>query len=269
MDKPGMLITVFASLGWLFFFIGLCILQSDRNSNNASGRNRFSLQWFHLLYYLATIVGIVGASITRTTESYRQLILASIAVAFVFAQSDLDGAIDLSGGDAGSTFKAGGGLAATGLFFMIFAMIPWAFIFGSSPDSFFNRISVSVNFVPQPKESSSSPTMAGGAGGNSESVYGLPNDISLNSSTPPVVLPMDSMQATSTFRASMDSPSISGQGYICRAKAIYSYVANPADPMELSFEVGEILEISDNQGKWWKARKMNADGTVSTGIAPR
>nr|GAT55424.1 predicted protein [Mycena chlorophos] len=53
-------------------------------------------------------------------------------------------------------------------------------------------------------------------------------------------------------------------GGLPRARALHSYNGSPDDPEELSFLKGEILEIEDQQGKWWQAKK--ADG--SFGIIP-
>ncbi|KAJ3214949.1 Transmembrane osmosensor [Dinochytrium kinnereticum] len=56
--------------------------------------------------------------------------------------------------------------------------------------------------------------------------------------------------------------------FVCKAKALYSYTANPEDPKEISFSKGDVLEILDNKGKWWHARRINVDGTDIVGIAP-
>ncbi|GMM55469.1 osmosensor [Maudiozyma humilis] len=48
------------------------------------------------------------------------------------------------------------------------------------------------------------------------------------------------------------------------ARTLYSYQADDADQYEISFDQGEILKVSDIEGRWWKARRANGE----TGIIP-
>ncbi|KAF9576723.1 Transmembrane osmosensor [Mortierella alpina] len=121
----------------------------------------------------------------------------------------------------------------SGLIFQSLVLIFWVFYFGAEEDSMVKR---SINGFTIPR----TPGAAGNAGAMANGVT-----------------PDQQQNLTSVVVAPASD-------YAYKARALYSYEANPDDANELAFVKGEVLDIVDNKGKWWQARKQ--DGTI--GIAP-
>lgn len=101
-------------------------------------------------------------------------------------------------------------------------------------------------------------TMGGGTIG---STTGPKSDISHGGDPARTASPVSTSKHHGTTENGGQEP-MPGYGY--RARALYAYQANADDPTEISFSKGEILDIVDNSGKWWQARKSNGE----TGIVP-
>ncbi|KAF2758335.1 high osmolarity signaling protein sho1 [Pseudovirgaria hyperparasitica] len=272
---PFSLATVsIAMLAWLIALVSSIIgaIQADYPN----------YQWWAVVYQFFCISGVFFVEATDTAFTYHVAIVGSLGAALVMTTASVNSLV----------YNPNGAIEAAAAGFILLSMvnIVWMLYYGSQPgaahkayvDSFSlhkagqSRASRSASqaFGTRPDTSITNPppqmyTSAQLNGFETSSpVSGFPGgapgqDRSSQARFGPTTTnPMQNMSPTD---GTNDNNEAGGNvEYPYRAKAIYSYEANPDDVNEISFQKHDILEVSDVSGRWWQAKKPNGE----TGIAP-
>ncbi|KAK3046766.1 Transmembrane osmosensor [Extremus antarcticus] len=286
---PFSLATIGIALaGWLISFVSSIIADISNDFPNFA--------WWTLVYMFGVIVGVVVTVATNSIATYHVAIVGFLAAGLVFTTSSVNSLIYYPEGSKEA--------AAAGFILLSMVSIVWIFYYGSQPqaahrqtiDSFAlhkdhapsaraSRHMTQQSYRPGTQHSSGQPPqmynsaqlagfetsspVTGYPGGRvgeqkRESASAFPAPAQ---SQPQQQQPQQSIAVpqTSTLAPSHQDSAVSQPAeYPYRAKAIYSYEANPDDANEISFSKHEILEVSDVSGRWWQAKKE----TGETGIAP-
>lgn len=248
--------------------------------------------YWALVFFFGLIIGVFVVVASDSTQTYHVALTGYLGCGLVLSTSSVNNLIHHSQG-AKEASAAGFILLsmvtvrfpalhdANGLVLIVCRQIVWIFYFGSAPSAV-PRAYIDSFALAKESTSSNRQTMTGAYGGRrpetSTSVQppqmytaqlnGLENPSPVGAMTNPSIPP--AYTAPPTQKAAPPNPEnpnaeiVPPTEYPYRAKAIYSYEANPEDANEISFSKHEILEVSDVSGRWWQARKESGE----TGIAP-
>ncbi|RVX69306.1 High osmolarity signaling protein sho1 [Exophiala mesophila] len=269
---PFALATISISLlAWLITFISSIVAQIQPVPEGEQGFPKYA--WWAVVFMLCCIVGITYVFATGTTAVYHVAIVGYLAAGMVMTTSSVNYLVYQPQGSMEA--------AAAGHILLSIVAIIWIFYFGSTPAA---PVRVFIDHFALNKESNDFR----GPVQNMSNVYNRPD---ATAAQPPQMYTSAQLNgfetsspvsgypggpAGSTVRASTQrmtnlasTPAPAPEAtqpteYPYKAKAIYSYEANPDDANEISFSKHEILEVSDVSGRWWQAKKENGE----TGIAP-
>jgi len=257
-----------SALSWFIAFFGtiFAYLQQDKDAEFPM------FSWWSVVFYFFLIIGIFVVVASDSTQTYHVAVVGYLAAGLILASSSVNGMV--------YSANAAKEAAAAGFILLSMVTIVWIFYFGSAPSAVPRAYIDSFSLSKESTNNRQTMTGAYGIGRPETSTSVQPPQMytaQLNGLENPS--PIGGMARNSTLAPPFPSSTgpkaapIPGQTdaeivppteYPYRAKAIYSYEANPEDANEISFSKHEILEVSDVSGRWWQARKENGQ----TGIAP-
>ncbi|KAF9341969.1 Transmembrane osmosensor [Linnemannia elongata] len=228
--------------GWFISFIATCVIG-----------NVIPLLWVDIFYNLFIMLGATLAVATNAVHHYRLVLLTFIAGSLTLLFNCIDATIRIHDAFGSSRYSAAG----AGFIFQSFVLIFWVVYFGAEEESYAKQ---TINGFTMPRSNANASTSNPTTVGPTTFISPQPQHVQVNMNGHGSPMPGHAQQGQD-YSNVVVAPTAD---YAYKARALYSYEANPEDNNELSFTKGEILEIVDNKGKWWQARKP--DGSV--GIAP-
>lgn len=264
-SHPGFIITLLIAIaGWFAAFIGQCVTEAKYQAQAESPGSAVGVQWFgiflQLIMIISVLVTLAGDSVARN----RFQISVFLAITVVFAVFGVN-----SGIFAESSYQL-----AIGAGWILLAMVDilWLLYFSAEEDAAVSRIFSRAQFTrgstrqPSMQNANRQSMTQAGSGASFQGASSFVGGGKGSLGQGPAGISVGDL---SQGGDAQHSPNSFGEGsrepeFLLKARALYSYSASPDDPNEISFSKGEVLDILDNSGKWWQARK--ADGT--RGIIP-
>ncbi|KAJ4227220.1 Transmembrane osmosensor [Fusarium solani] len=263
-----------AMLAWCITFVA-CIIGRIQQTNDSPFP---TFAWWGCIYSLCLIVGVFVVIGSDSVHTYHVAVTGYLAAGIVLVSSGVN---LLLYSDSGAREAA-----SAGFILLAMVIVIWTFYFGSNPSStpraFLDSFALAKESTtihrstmngyggggrPETSNSVQPPQMYTSAqlnGFENPSPVGGVSQVGGRGSAVPQSFTNSLMQPKATNSPGADAEVVPPTEYPYRAKAIYSYEANPDDANEISFSKHEILEVSDVSGRWWQARKENGE----TGIAP-
>jgi SHO1 osmosensor len=258
-----------AALSWLISLVGAVIAQINSPNDPLKAFPKFV--WWSVVFMALLIPAVFVVVASDSIQTYHVALVGYMGAGLVLTSSSVNSLIYFSDGARQA--------AAAGFILLSMVNILWIFYFGSAPSGVARAY---IDSFALQKESSMGRQTMNAYGGRPETSTSVqppqmytsaqlngfenPSPVGgLNGNGPRNSSPGFAASSTKPIQQQQAEPEIAAPSeYPYRAKAIYSYEANPEDANEISFSKHEILEVSDVSGRWWQARKENGD----TGIAP-
>lgn len=261
-------------LAWLIAFVSSII------SALRGGFPNFA--WWTLVFMFFCILGVTVTVASDAERTYHVAIVGFLAAGLVFTTSSVNSLVY----SPVAPFEA----AAAGYILLSMIAIVWIFYYGSQPQAKHRTFVDSYALHKEAPGSRSSRPISNGYTNRPETqitsnpapqMYTSAQLNGFETSSPVSGYPGGPVGANGRNSAApqfggmsnapmqqeeqqQQQPHEQSLEYPYRAKAIYSYEANPDDANEISFQKHDILEVSDVSGRWWQAKKPNGE----TGIAP-
>ncbi|KAF7542666.1 hypothetical protein G7046_g10129 [Stylonectria norvegica] len=277
LGDPFALATIsIALLAWIITFIS-CIIATIQADDDDSFP---TYPWWGAVYSPFLILGVFVVVAADCVHTYHVAVTGYLACGLVLVTSSVNSLIYSKSGAREA--------AAAGFILLSMVICVWIFYFGSNPSSTPRAFLDSFALAKESTTMHRSTLNAYGGGGRPEtsnsvqppqmytsaqlngfenpSPVGGVSQVNARGSAVPQSFTNTPIQPQPkpTPNPGADTEVVPPTEYPYRAKAIYSYEANPDDANEISFAKHEILEVSDVSGRWWQARKENG----KTGIAP-